>query len=250
MKILLYNVNSVLAFELRRLGDFDFYTHGSSKWNYNLRPRPSNIQPVSEIDESEYKCVVSEDFSNFEFQNIRRVQALDIPFLSAEHYSYVKKSSTEFAASGSFQNENEIKTFVKLVAGQKVAFLGPPTGVCKNIEIPLVQNENESIKRFYNYINVLGNHIGYVNVSKKLTNYNVYEAMLLGLPVVSVKTDPEFKHGVCGLFSDDPFELRSYLAHLIKNPDLALKMGAGAKKYIEKRFAQSTFYKEWKETLQ
>lgn len=255
MKILLYNINPILAFELRHLGEFDFYVNGSSLWNYNVRPRPKNIEEVVEFDPSKYKCVVSEDFTGFA-HDIKRVQALDIPYLSVDHYSYIKKSSTDFISGGHylFTNESEIKFFVKVVANQNVSFIGSKIAVCKNIELPTVQQlstlgdlDRVSTNRYYTYLNVLGSHTGYVNVIKN--NYSVYEAMLLGLPVVSVKTDPAFKHGVCGLFSDDPYELRSYLKHLIEHPDIALKMGANAKRYLEHRFANSQFHKEWKKVL-
>ena len=255
MKTLLYNVNQFLAFELRGLGDFDILVKDGSFWNHNVRPKPENIREVIEIDESAYNCVVSENFTGFEY-NVRKVNALKIPFLSSEHYAYVPKLNAEFISGGNFpfQSEDEMRMFVKVATNQKVSFLGPNIGICKNIEIPGVQQlsnlgdlHRASVRRYYNYLQGLGSHLGYLNVIKN--NRNVYEAMMLGSPVVSVKMDDDFKHGVCGLFSDDPYELRSYLAYLIENPQVALKMGANAKRYIENRFSKSHFRKGWEKVL-
>lgn len=250
-KILLYNINTVLAFELRKHGDFDYF----GKWNYNIRPKPNNIEEIDNIDPNKYKCAVSENFKDFQ-HDIKKVEALDIPYLSYEHYSYTKKSNLEITSGGyvPFTNENEMRLFVKVASNQKMSFIGSKINICKNIEIPTIdeiQNFTDSapISLFYAYLNILGSHLSYLNVTKRKFNFNIYEAMLLGLPIISVKIDPDLKHGICGLFSDDPYELRSFVTYLNENPETAIKMGVNAKKFIENKFKTSSFHKEWEKVL-
>jgi len=68
------------------------------------------------------------------------------------------------------------------------------------------------------------------------------EAMAAGLPIVGNKhpTSP-IEHGVSGFLSDDPDELRRYAWMLLKNRDLAEKMGQRARETVKERFSMERF---------
>jgi hypothetical protein len=243
---------------LRRFGHFDVYTNDLFGWDYNIRPKPDNFTEVREIDESQYKCAVAHSFWEFNYPNIKQIHTSEVnePYLSPEHYHYVTKTKKGVITGGNytFSSMEETKLFVKVVTGQKnVTFLGSRNlAICENVSLPFVEGgflQASAISRYYQFMELLGSYTTYLNVIGGITNYNVYEAMLLGLPAVSVKTDPEFKHGVCGLFSDDPFELRSFVGYLLKNPEKAVRMGFKAKTLLEERFAKSGFHNKWRELL-
>lgn len=74
------------------------------------------------------------------------------------------------------------------------------------------------------------------------------EAMSCGCPVVSTNNCmiPEIiEHGVNGFMSNDPDELREYAQILLKDKELACKMGNEARKTILERFSLERFISNW-----
>lgn len=74
------------------------------------------------------------------------------------------------------------------------------------------------------------------------------EAMSCGCPVVSTNNCmiPEIiEHGVNGFMSNDPDELREYAQILLKDKELACKMGNEARKTILERFSLERFIANW-----
>jgi len=68
------------------------------------------------------------------------------------------------------------------------------------------------------------------------------EAMAAGMPVLgNLHPGSPIEHGVSGFLSDDPDELRQYAGILLKNRDLAIKMGREARKILIERFSMSRF---------
>lgn len=74
------------------------------------------------------------------------------------------------------------------------------------------------------------------------------EAMACGCAIVSTATCmiPEvIQHGVNGLISNDPKELRSYLEMLLNNDAIAKKLGENARKTIEEKYSLQRFIDSW-----
>jgi glycosyltransferase involved in cell wall biosynthesis len=74
------------------------------------------------------------------------------------------------------------------------------------------------------------------------------EAMACGCAIVSTATCmiPEvIQHGVNGLISNDPKELRSYLEMLLNNDAVAKKLGENARKTIEEKYDLQRFIDSW-----
>ena len=74
------------------------------------------------------------------------------------------------------------------------------------------------------------------------------EAMACGCAVVSTATCmiPEIiEHGVNGLISNDPKELRSFLDQLLSDEDMAKEMGENAQRTIYEKFNLDSFAKRW-----
>ncbi len=74
------------------------------------------------------------------------------------------------------------------------------------------------------------------------------EAMACGCAVVSTATCmiPEIiDHGVNGLISNDPNELRSYLELLLQNDDIAKKLGESAKHTVKEKYNVARYAKDW-----
>jgi glycosyltransferase involved in cell wall biosynthesis len=73
-------------------------------------------------------------------------------------------------------------------------------------------------------------------------NMATLEAMAAGFPVLgnSHPTSP-VRHGVSGFLSNDPQELREYAWQLLRDGDLAIKMGTEARKTVAKLFALEQF---------
>ncbi len=68
------------------------------------------------------------------------------------------------------------------------------------------------------------------------------EAMATGLPVLSNAhpTSP-IVHGKSGFLSDDPRELRSFAERLLADRELALELGAEARRQVQERFSHEHF---------
>lgn len=74
------------------------------------------------------------------------------------------------------------------------------------------------------------------------------EAMACGCAIVSTATCmiPEvIQHGVNGLISNDPKELRSYLEMILNNDAVAKKLGENARKTIEQKYNLDRFVMSW-----
>lgn len=74
------------------------------------------------------------------------------------------------------------------------------------------------------------------------------EAMSCGCAIVSTANCmiPEIiQNKYNGLISNDPAELRSYLELLLKNPNIASKLGENARKTIEEKFGLKRFCENW-----
>ena len=73
-------------------------------------------------------------------------------------------------------------------------------------------------------------------------NMAMIEAMAAGMPVLGNRhpTSP-VKHGVSGFLSDDPAALRKYAMILLEDRELAVKMGAQARKTVIERFGPDEF---------
>jgi len=74
------------------------------------------------------------------------------------------------------------------------------------------------------------------------------EAMACGCAVVSTATCmiPEIiEHGVNGMISNDPKELRSFLEQLLSDEDMAREMGENAQRTIYERFNLNSFAEKW-----
>lgn len=77
---------------------------------------------------------------------------------------------------------------------------------------------------------------------------SLLEAMSCGCAVVSTATCaiPEIiEHGINGFISNDECELRGYCELLLKDQDLARKLGQNARKTILEKCSQDRFLKEW-----
>lgn len=68
------------------------------------------------------------------------------------------------------------------------------------------------------------------------------EAMAAGMPILGNRhPGSPIEHGVSGFLSDDPNELRKYAQMLLKDRDLAAKMGREARKTVIEHFSMSRF---------
>lgn len=77
---------------------------------------------------------------------------------------------------------------------------------------------------------------------------SLLEAMSCGCAIVTTATCmiPEIiTHGVNGLISNNPEELRSYCEKLLSTPALARKLGKAARKTVLERFPMSKFVESW-----
>lgn len=73
-------------------------------------------------------------------------------------------------------------------------------------------------------------------------NMATIEAMAAGLPVLGNRhPSSPIVHGVSGFLSDDPTELHGYAKILLGNRQLAIEMGAQARKTVEQRFSLDAF---------
>jgi len=73
-------------------------------------------------------------------------------------------------------------------------------------------------------------------------NMAVTEAMAAGLPVLGNRHPTSIvEHGVSGFLSDDPAELRDCAWLLLKDKDLALRMGRQARLTVQRRFSVEAF---------
>ena len=82
-------------------------------------------------------------------------------------------------------------------------------------------------------------------------NMATIEAMAAGLPVLGNRhPGSPVKHGVNGFLSDNADELRQYAEMLLKDRDLAAKMGQQAQKTIMEHFSKSRFQKDFLKSIE
>lgn len=77
---------------------------------------------------------------------------------------------------------------------------------------------------------------------------SVCEAMMLGMPVLGMATTEMptvIQNGVSGYVYTDPYELIREMHVLLKDRDLAIQLGEGAKKTAVERFGIERFTAEW-----
>ena len=73
-------------------------------------------------------------------------------------------------------------------------------------------------------------------------NMATIEAMAAGLPILgNCHPGSPIIHGISGFLSDDPLKLRDYAKLLLGNRQLALEMGAQAKKTVQEHFSLQAF---------
>ena len=82
-------------------------------------------------------------------------------------------------------------------------------------------------------------------------NMATVEAMAAGLPILGNRhpTSP-IEHGVSGFLSDDPEELKGYGQLLIRDKDLAGRMGDAARQVAHERFSIKKFVNQFKRSIE
>jgi len=81
-------------------------------------------------------------------------------------------------------------------------------------------------------------------------NMATIEAMAAGLPVLgNCHPGSPVVHGVSGFLSNDPLELHGYAKVLLGNRELALKMGAQARKTVQEKFSLGVFKTAFEESI-
>ncbi|MCA2960380.1 MAG: glycosyltransferase family 4 protein [Silvanigrellales bacterium] len=81
-------------------------------------------------------------------------------------------------------------------------------------------------------------------------NTSMLEAMLLGMPIVSVPNPSSpLRHNENGLIGNTVEEIVGHIETLRKNSDLREKLGAAARKTVEERFSKTSFLSAWKKAL-
>jgi hypothetical protein len=93
---------------------------------------------------------------------------------------------------------------------------------------------------------ILQSHRFYVHTAdpRLEDGYNIasIEAMAAGMPVLgNLNPSSPVEHGVSGFLSDDPDELRKYARMLLDDRDLAVRMGAEARKVVSEHFSTAKF---------
>jgi len=77
------------------------------------------------------------------------------------------------------------------------------------------------------------------------------EAMAAGMPVLGNRhPSSPVEHGVSGFLSDDPDELRQYARMLLDDRDLAVRMGAEARKVVSEHFSTAKFKKAFLQSIE
>jgi glycosyltransferase involved in cell wall biosynthesis len=82
-------------------------------------------------------------------------------------------------------------------------------------------------------------------------NMATLEAMAAGMPVLGNKhAGSPIEHGVSGFLSDDPEELRRYAQMLLGDRELAVRMGASARKTVQERFGPERFKASFERSIE
>jgi hypothetical protein len=73
-------------------------------------------------------------------------------------------------------------------------------------------------------------------------NMATLEAMAAGLPILGNRhPGSPIEHGISGFLSDDPLELRACAIQLLKDRELAARMGRAAQRIVTEKFSPGTF---------
>jgi hypothetical protein len=81
-------------------------------------------------------------------------------------------------------------------------------------------------------------------------NMATIEAMAAGLPVLGNRhPGSPVIHGASGFLSDDPLKLRDYAKVLLGNRELAMKMGAQARKTVKEKFSLGVFKTSFEKSI-
>ncbi len=82
-------------------------------------------------------------------------------------------------------------------------------------------------------------------------NMATLEAMASGLPILGNKhPSSPIEHGVSGFLTDNPQELRHYAEVLLRNKELAGKMGEEARKKVAEQFSTERFVQRFRESIE
>ncbi len=77
------------------------------------------------------------------------------------------------------------------------------------------------------------------------------EAMAAGMPVLGNRhPSSPVEHAVSGFLSDDPDELRKYARMLLDDRDLAVRMGAEARKVVSEHFSAAKFKESFLQSIE
>lgn len=170
--------------------------------------------------------------------------AQDIVPSSAEPSDYFPYRG-ELACGLRIANHISRRSQVLLWDFQQQAFGGiPVTLVGRNDDMPGVAPARD----WTDLKGILSKHRFFIHTAhpRYEDGYNMatLEAMAAGLPVLGNRhPSSPITHGVSGFLSDDPAELRSFAVQLIKDHDLAVRMGRAARDTVVREFSPYTFKK-------
>lgn len=102
---------------------------------------------------------------------------------------------------------------------------------------------------------ILQSHRFYIHTAEPILEdgYNMatIEAMAAGLPILGNKhPGSPIKHGVSGFLSDDPNQLHKYVQMLLKDKDLAIRMGREGQKTVSEHFSQAKFKRGFLQSIE
>jgi len=164
-----------------------------------------------------------------------------VPF-SAEPSDYLPYRG-ERACGLRIANHISRKSQVLLWDFQQRAFGGiPVTLVGRNDDMPGVAPARD----WTDLKGILSEHRFFIHTAhpRHEDGYNMatLEAMAAGLPVLGNRhPSSPITHGVNGFLSDDPAELRGFAIQMIKDHDLAVRMGRAARDTVAREFSPHMF---------
>jgi glycosyltransferase involved in cell wall biosynthesis len=104
------------------------------------------------------------------------------------------------------------------------------------------------------YSKRLISHKVFLNTTQEsIMPMTIYDAMASGMPIVTTATCgiPEvIEHGVTGLMSNDPRELKDYLNQLFQDDQECARLGSNAQKKVVEFFNGDRMAKEWKTLIE
>ena len=139
----------------------------------------------------------------------------------------LKRNNTILTVANDFKNRDYCLGYTlwqEVTQGFETKLIGESEG------LSLPAKDNDELRDAYNTASIYFN-----STTLSPIPTTVLEAMACGCAIVSTATCaiPEFvEHGVGGLLSNDPLQLREYIKHLQENPEIARKMGQHNANYI------------------